>query len=294
MSSQPVPRGAAYLTDKCFFRLTGSDRVRYLNGQVTQDVLRMAAGETRHSCVTDAKGRIQAEVWITWLADSLLIDGPLALRAALGERLERYIIADDVEVHDETGRWQLAHLLGVAAGERAWGDEVVVARSERFGVDGLDVVGAGPLDQLVGLERLEPEVVDELRIRRGIPVWGRELDERTLPAEAGLEARSVSFNKGCYIGQEVISRVRSAGKTNRMLVKLELGAGLPADLSGAQLWDAASTPERPAGWLTSWTGAGPARAALGYVRRDAAGAIEFGVRLADGTMVAGAARRQLA
>jgi folate-binding protein YgfZ len=294
MNGHEQLQGFAHLRDRCFFRLSGPDRARYLNGQVTQDVARLVAGQTLHTCLTNAKGRMQADGFITVLDDSLLLDAPADVREVLGPRLERYIIADDVEVHDETGDWQLAHMLGMDLQQADLGAGSVVTRSERFGVAGQDVFSRGswPGAAAKGRELTAGEL-DDLRIRHGIPVWGRELDAETLPPEAGLEARSISYNKGCYVGQEVISRIRSAGKTNRMLVVLKLAAGLPADLTGSLLWTAESTLERPAGVVTSWTaaeGLAP-RMALGFVMRRAAEQGIFALRLGEGTIIQQAAQR---
>jgi folate-binding protein YgfZ len=286
-------QGFVHLAERCFFRLSGPDRVRYLNGQVTQDVAGIVAGATRHTCLTNAKGRMQAEAFITALDDSLLLDAPASLREDLGLRLERYIIADDVELHDESDKWQLTHVLGVDPSQAGLGAGSLVTTSERFGVMGYDVFNCGGAPLVVRGRQLAAAEVDDLRIRQGIPIWGRELDAETLPPEAGLEERSISFRKGCYLGQEVISRIRSAGKTNRLLVRLELAAGLPDDLTGAALWTAESTPERPAGTLTSWTtacGEQP-RVALGYVMRRAGDAVDFDIRLAGGALVMKGARR---
>jgi len=293
MNGHEQLQGFAHLRDRCFFRLSGPDRARYLNGQVTQDVARLVAGHTRHTCLTNAKGRMQADGFITVLDDSLLLDAPADVREVLGPRLERYIIADDVEVHDESNEWQLTHMLGMDLMEADLQASSVVTRSERFGMVGQDVFSRGSRLGAAKGRELTAEELDDLRIRHGVPVWGRELDAETLPPEAGLEARSISYNKGCYVGQEVISRIRSAGKTNRMLVVLKLAAGLPADLTGALLWTAGSTLERPAGVLTSWTAAEAAapRMALGFVMRRAAEHGVFGLRLSEGRMIDQAARR---
>lgn len=293
MSGRTQLHGFAHLTDRCYFRLSGSERVRYLNGQVTQDVATLVADQTRHTCVTNAKGRMQAEAFITVLDDSLLLDAPASVRQILGPRLERYIIADDVELHDESDEWRLTHLLGMDPAPALGAVGSVVTHSERFGVVGRDVFSRGGQAGWAAGRELAAAALDDLRIREGIPIWGRELDPETLPPEAGLEARSISYSKGCYIGQEVISRIRSAGKTNRALVRLELAAGLPEDLTGALLWSADSTPERPAGILTSWTAAGgqAPRRALGFVMRRAAEVMEFSVRLADGSLIRHAAQR---
>jgi folate-binding Fe-S cluster repair protein YgfZ len=93
---QIITHGAAVnLSSHAKFRLTGADRVRYLNGQVTNDVRRARPDETLHACVTDAKGRIAADIRLHAQSDALLLDAEPGLRESLGMRLERYIVADD-------------------------------------------------------------------------------------------------------------------------------------------------------------------------------------------------------
>src|SRR5580692_6386273 len=87
--------GIADLSDRAKFRLTGADRVRYLNGQVTANILRLPEGEAVPACVTTAKGRLCGEIFVSALSDALLIDAEPSLREPLFERLERYIVADD-------------------------------------------------------------------------------------------------------------------------------------------------------------------------------------------------------
>lgn len=162
---------------------SGPDAVRFLNGQVTQDVRKvMGSGLLLPSCVTDAKGRLQFRVWIAEGKEpgTVLVFCREGMLEDLEARLTRYLIADDCEARD-------------ASGEIAIGDFPF------------------------------PEMDERERIAKGIPKWGAELKEGMLPPEAGLDATDISYNKGCYIGQEVISRIKSAGKVNRRLVKFSFG-----------------------------------------------------------------------
>lgn len=242
----------------------GPDAVRFLNGQLTQDVRLVAGGKiSQPSCVTDAKGRFQFRVWITESPDgNLWVEGPAGTSEALETRLTRYLIADDVEVADLTGKYQLIHLIGPAANP----PEGVFARaSRRFGTDGSD--WWSPAGAVFALPETTPLVGDELeafRIANGVPLWGKELTEGLLPPEAGLDATDISYQKGCYIGQEVISRIKSAGKINKRLVRMEMEGGPPA--ADARLVDAEG---RDAGVITSVSPveSGGVRAALGYLKR---------------------------
>lgn len=203
----------------------GPDAVRFLNGQVTQDVKKvMPDGVALPSCVTDAKGRLQFRIWMARCDDgALLIFCRKEMLEDLEARLTRYLIADDVDVRDVSA---------------------VVDASE-FVFPGL------------GLSERE-------RIEQGIPKWGAELTEGMLPPEAGLDATDISYHKGCYIGQEVISRIKSAGKVNRHLVKLKFdGDGKLGEFTNAQ--------GKICGEVTSVDG----DIGLGYLKRSAEGESEF-------------------
>ena len=109
--------GAVDLTARSKWLLTGPDRVRYLNGQVTQDVRLARPGAAVYACVTDVKGRICGDIFIHQTEDGegLLLDAEAALREELGARLERYLVADEVEIADVTDDWRITHHFGPAA-----------------------------------------------------------------------------------------------------------------------------------------------------------------------------------
>lgn len=195
---------------------SGPDAVRFLNGQVTQDVGRAADGVVLPSCVTDAKGKLQFRVWMAGCEGKVLVFCRKEDLEALEIRLTRYLIADDVEVRDVSGE--------VCVGDFEFPD--------------------------VGLS-------EEERIFKGLPKWGAELKEGMLPPEAGLDATDISYNKGCYIGQEVISRIKSAGKVNRRLVKLGFSH------EGAECGDLVNEDGKVCGEVTSVFG----KMGLGYIRR---------------------------
>lgn len=172
---------------------SGPDAVRFLNGQVTQDVRKvMGTGLVLPSCVTDAKGRLQFRVWIAEGCGGVLVICREGMAEDLEARLTRYLIADDVEVRDVSDKFRI----------------------EDFGI---------------------PEMDEAERIAKGIPKWGAELKEGILPPEAGLDATDISYNKGCYIGQEVISRIKSAGKVNRRLTKFVFdGEGIIGEITDGE------------------------------------------------------------
>ncbi len=254
----------------------GPDAVRFLNGQLTQDVRRLAGGElSLSSCVTDAKGKLQFRVSLTEVDGSLWVVGPAERVEELEARLTRYLISDDVEVTELTGKFGLIHLTGEL--DHLDGiDGIVVRKSNRFGVAGTDVWYLQSNPVLLDVPSLAGDELEALRIANGVPLWGRELLADMLPPEALLEETDISYQKGCYIGQEVISRIKSAGKVNRRLTRflVDATAGvLPGPL------------ENGAGEITSVSpiADGEDRHALGYVKR---GATELVYQTAGGFRIA--------
>ena len=187
-------------------RLTGSDRVRYLNGQLTVDVTKLVVGIAKPALLLTAKGKLCAPVWV-WVADdSLVLEVEEGLRQETLARLERFIISDDVTLNDIVPARQLFHVFGTGASPQE------SLEIHRLGVSGYDTDKA-PEETLIA----DPEEVEFLRIEGALPRWGRELDSDSLPQEAGLDSSCVDFEKGCYVGQEVVSRLKSVGRVNRHL-----------------------------------------------------------------------------
>lgn len=241
-------------------KFEGPDAVRFLNGQLTQDV-KLVAGSDQAlpACVTDHRGKLQFRVWLHTRDEAIFVEAPEGTHEQLEARLTRYLIADEVEVEDLSDQWQLHHLTDFG-GESLGLRDVITKQSTRFGAPGLDVwLPAGvAIGTLADIELLEGDELEALRIKHGIPAWGRELTEGMLPPEAGLDATDISYTKGCYIGQEVISRIKSAGKVPRRLVRLRFDAAAPtADL---ELIDGELTSISPLAH-------GKSRHALGYLKR---------------------------
>lgn len=255
---------------------SGPDAVRFLNGQLTQDV-RLIEGTRKAlpSCITDAKGKLQFRVWLHARDEAILVEGPEGLAPEIEQRLCRYLVADDVEVSDLSGQWRLQHL---TAPLRSAAEGVVVRDCQRFGDAGHDwwIPEGLEVPELGKWLLLEGPALEDFRIGRGIAAWGREITPGMLPPEAGLDGSDISYFKGCYIGQEVISRIKSAGKLNRSLAHLILSAAIP--LNGLQLID---FDGNPAGEITSIAHAPERnqRHALGFIKRGATGVM---LKSADG------------
>jgi folate-binding protein YgfZ len=252
---------------------TGPDRLRYLNGQVTQDLRKLSLDRALPACVTNAKGRLQAAVWIADLSGALLVDAHPDVAETLPARLERYIVADDVSLENQTLSHTLFHCLNeppVLPGIT----EATVVRSSRLGVPGWDLRVPNAVLQetrlILGVSEDSHLSWEQLRISHGIPAWGAELSEDTLPPEAGLDQTHVDYHKGCYIGQEVLSRIKSVGHVNRRLVVLSAAA--TGDLKGSKLFDP-SDPARDSqhsiGHITSIVRLEAGSAALAYLKRGA-------------------------
>jgi folate-binding protein YgfZ len=245
----------------------GPDAVRFLNGQVTQDVRRLSgSGISLSSCVTDAKGKLQFRVDLTEGADGALwVSGRAEWAEALEARLTRYLIADDVEAVDLTGKWRCVHFTGLVADVP---DGVMARTAHRYGHSGVDwwIPEGMQVELPAGIPSLDGDALEAMRISVGVPAWGVELLEGMLPPEARLDETDISYHKGCYIGQEVISRVKSAGKVNKRLARFTIAADVMAEVG--LLVDSAGVAS---GQLTSISPLvdGDVRAALGYVKRGA-------------------------
>jgi folate-binding protein YgfZ len=252
-------------------RVTGNDRLRFLNGQITNDVRKATESAAIEACVLNAKGKVNAHVFVSAASDCLWVDAAPELRELLFARLERYVIADDVQIEDVTDRLSIFHVLSRAAPDVADCQRILSAR--RFAESGWDIWTDSALhhavsEQLSSIFRFfDPASAEILRIEQGIPRWGRELTEEIIPIEANLEERTIDYEKGCYIGQEVISRIKMSGQTNKRLRGLISLHGTPLR-AGMKLAGTAANGGQ-AGWITSVTRSERLgrEIALGFVKR---------------------------
>ena len=207
---------------------SGPDTVRFLNGQLTQDVRKVVgSGTCIPSCITDAKGKLQFRVWLCEAAEGAIWISALGdIAGDLEARLTRYLIADDVEVRNRSAEFSLIHLLEIEPGRVK---ERVVRKCERFGVSGIDcwVPTSAAVQDFAQIESVQDDLLEDFRISKGVPAWGKELQAGMLPPEAALEPTDISYVKGCYIGHEVICRIKSAGKVNRSLSRFSVPQDLP-------------------------------------------------------------------
>jgi folate-binding protein YgfZ len=288
-------RGAAQ-TDRSHLArivLGGSDRRTLLQGLLTNDVGALEPGAGCYAAWLTAQGRMITDLVVLELGDRVILLVPAALGGAVTAHLEDSIFSEDVTFEDEAGLYEHLGVDGPLAADTIdkvlggsparstalygsstgtfQGAAVIAARTDWLGVPGFDlfaeVRAAGALrDALTsaGAGVADPSIMEVIRVESGRPRFGRDMDEHTIPLEAGIEDRAISFTKGCYVGQEVIVRVlhRGGGRVARRLVGLKLDRDAPP---GTQILADA----REMGRLTSVVRS-PAVGviALGYVGRD--------------------------
>ena len=322
--------GVIDLSFRCRICLVGADRARYLHGQVTNDVKKLRTGEGCYSAITTAKGKMESDLNIFALADELLLDFEPGLTGKISARLEKFIVADDVQIVDAAPHYGLLsvqgpqaetvvralglftdipaqplgsmkisdatlgeiYLINHARLDSSWWGET--PSSPNLSVSEKGSNGRAPHQKIYGFDLFVPNnslgaVADKLiaaakqiggracgwqafetaRIEAGIPRFGADMDETNIPLECGPALRdAVVYNKGCYIGQEVINRIHSIGHVNKELRGLRLAddsSTLPA--RGDKLLHAG----KEVGYVTTAvkSPALNANIAFSYVRREA-------------------------
>ena len=280
--------------------LVGADRARFLHGQVTNDVKKLRMGEGCYAAITTAKGKMEGDMNIFCLADELLLDLEPGLAEKISQLLEKYIVADDVQIVDAAPHYGLLSVQGpkaepvvraldiftdipkqplatVKISNATLGDIYLTCHA-RLGTAGFDLFVPNPslgavADKLIAAAKSAGgcacgwQAFETARIEAGIPRFGADMDETTIPLECGIEARAITYTKGCYIGQEVINRIHSVGHVNRELRGLRLAGDLKTlPQRGDKLFHAG----KEVGHITSavWSPALNANIALGYVRRE--------------------------
>jgi tRNA-modifying protein YgfZ len=258
------------LSRRAKFRITGTDRLRFLNGQITNDLRKASETSAIEACILNTKGKIDAHVFVWASGESFLVDVEADLRETLRVRLERYVIADDVQIEDASDQFSLFHVLSQQSPALEYGRIVFVRRFAEPGWDiWSDAAQHDAVSQQLSSEftLCDSDASDIMRIEQGIPRWGRELTEQIIPIEANLEQRAIDYQKGCYIGQEVISRMKMSGQTNKRLCGLISLDNIP--LQPGMKLAAPSMAGKEVGWITSATRSEriEKEIAVGYVKR---------------------------
>jgi tRNA-modifying protein YgfZ len=270
-------------SDRGKLLLTGAEAAEYLQGQVTNDVEALEPGQGCYAALLTHKGKVVADMRILRGPDWLLLDTEPHALPALRRNVEMYSIGRDVQLADQTGERAILSLIGPAARtaldadppaqEHAWveGEHGLYVRTD-VGVDVVCEAGrAGAVKDGLGIEPVDPGAAEAVRIESGRPRHGVDFDAETIPQEAGLNERAVSFTKGCYVGQETVARLHYKGKPNRHLRGLKLS-------EPGHTGDAVTFGDREVGHLGS-TAVSPVHGpiALALIRREAAPGAEVTV-----------------
>jgi aminomethyltransferase len=294
--------GIYRLGSRVKIRLTGTDRVRWLNGMVTNNIRDLAPNHGAYCFLLNAQGHIQADLYAFNMGDSLLLDTDLAQREKVLAHFDKFIIMDDVEVADVTSSInavgiagpQASHALhtaGVQTPELAALElctpkcdcacncvQCTVLRCDHPAGNFYEIWLAPDQvkptwDALIaaGATAVGTDTLELHRISAGIPRFGLDIRERDLPQETS-QMRSLSFTKGCYLGQEIVERIRSRGAVHRQFTAFLVEGPLPNPGTKIQLAD---QPEKEVGEITTSATlplpGGDRGVALGYLRREAAG-----------------------
>jgi folate-binding protein YgfZ len=290
--------GLADLSFRSRVCLLGNDRKRFLHGQVTNTVNDLPVGQGCYAALVTAKGKLQSDLYIYQLADEVLLDFEPGLTATVMERLDKYIIADDVQVVDVSPQYGLLTLQGPKAPQAVLALGLIPglpANSLQFTSHKDEQIGEiyfvnHPRGTAIGFDLFVPsaslvpvaaklwqevkalggqvcgwEALETIRIEAGLPRFGADMDETNLAPEPGIEARAISYIKGCYIGQEVIARIRTYGQVAKALRGLRVTSG-PLPKKGDKLL----AGQKEVGYIASSVHSPALQAdiALGYVRRE--------------------------
>ena len=282
------------LTARAKIALTGGDRIRWLNGMVTNNVRDLAPGHGIYAFLLNPQGHILGDLYAYNRGDSLVIDTDQSQSQKLLATFDHYIIMDDVEVTNASDKLTAIGIAGSTVRDllRQAGLEiqeleplqfvdviwqqvaVTVVRGDNASVESYELWLAPeqvPLlrDALtkVGATPVGTTALELLRIASGVPRYGQDIRERDLPQETEQQ-RALHFSKGCYIGQEIVERIRSRGSVHRKFTGFEVQGPLPA--AGTKI----QTEGRDIGEVTSVASLpvadGERSVALGYIRREVA------------------------
>jgi len=302
-----VSRCGIYRLDRAQVALTGSDRVRWLNGMVTNNVRDLAVGHGVYAFLLNPQGKIQADLYVFNGGDSLVVETESTQVGTVLQIFDRYIIMDDVEVENLTGK---IAVIGVAGPKSAAVlDTVIGAAStgssqalflrgtdrQRRGTlefaemkwDGAEAtlvygdnpaipnyeIWSSPEDAAAiwngllqtGAHEIHAEALEAWRIASGIPKFGQDIRQRDLPQETGQE-RALNFTKGCYIGQEIVERIRSRGAVHRMFTGFEIEGARPTP--GFRIQDDGKDVAELTSVASVPTESGGRTLALGYGRKE--------------------------
>jgi folate-binding protein YgfZ len=284
--------GLADISNVGRLRITGKDRVSFLNGLLTNDVSQLKENSGQHSALLNSKARVLADLHLYAQTDGFLIDTGESPASHVKEILDRFIITEDVHVIDATldlvqmtiqgpkSSEAIKQVLGAEAQDlkqfeqKDLGPSTIIAR-DRTGQSGYDIVlpvlEAEPVwhgfllnGGEIGINPVGSRALEILRLEAGYPKYAADIDENTIVLEAGFKD-ALNFTKGCYLGQEVVARATHIGRVNKQLVRLEIETRDPVPPRSKLMSDG-----KEAGFITSAAfspGLGRV-ASLGYANRE--------------------------
>jgi folate-binding protein YgfZ len=278
--------------------VSGKDRASYLHGLLTNDIAVLKPGDGCYAAYLTPQGRMIADLWVFELGDVILIELSRDVKETVLQKLDQFVFTEDVQLGDVSETFGAVAIVGPAAAAAVGrltaantgaieslanpgalraafrGEPAIVLRTQDMGVPGFEVlVSRDQIDALktaiadAGVALIDAAAAETIRIEGGVPRFHKDMDEETIPLEAGIESRAISLTKGCYVGQEVIIRVlhRGHGRVARKLVGLSID-GPSAPPEGAVIQAAG----RDVGHVTSsaWSPALNQPIALAYLHRD--------------------------
>lgn len=273
--------GLVDLSTRELLRVTGEDRVSFIHGMVTQDINGLPENAWAYAALCTAKGAMVADARVLKLPNELLLDTEPGYGGKLNDHLQKFLISEDAELTDISADRAVVAIVGPKSGAavRRLGAALPEgSQVTRLGDDGF-VLGHGllgvPAYELfvpraklaevkgqLGVEEVGADAFELLRVEAGVGRMGIDMEpEATIPLEANLE-RGISYNKGCYIGQEVIARATFRGHVNKKLMGLKFDAALPAQ--GSELRKNGKVVGRVTSVVDSPT---HGKIGLGYVHR---------------------------
>jgi tRNA-modifying protein YgfZ len=279
-------------SERSKLRVRGADAADYLQGQLTNDIEALEPDAGCYTALLDRKGHMQADMRALRLSTGdLWLDTEPETAPVVERHLRMYSIGREVEIEDVSGEWSILSVIGPAAVEVAGTSPLSPEHAQRYyereGLEilavatdlGLDLIVRAEQSQALqkllarsGAAEVSEAAAEILRVESGRPRFGREMTSATIPQEAGIDERAVSFTKGCYIGQETVARLHYKGKPNRHLRGLRLE-------SPASDGDAIVLGEREVGTIgTAVLSPAFGPIALAVIRREA----EPGSRVAVG------------
>ena len=200
--------------------------MEWLNGQVTQELRDMAVGASREACLCSVTGQIEAVLFICRLPESIAIQTFAETASKLTQRAETSVFMEDVRIEAAPESWGLHAIRGPESAQViAQMTPLPSSHGVVFSVqDKACIWSSGESSVSMRLPLASSEAVEAIRIERGEPLWGKDIDAKTLPAELGLQfvEDHVSYTKGCYTGQEVLMRMHARGHANRTWVGILL------------------------------------------------------------------------